>query len=398
MPSVETPRASTSGDGSASVRRRIAPLLAGYWSFGQYWGVWVILVFEYQHDHQISASRIGVLYTGLSLVAVGVMLLVAPRMAGLRLGTSVPISLASLGLASLATALFPDSLVLLAFVLVGAGNGLIDVYVNVAAQRVEVETRRPALQWLHASYALGGVTGAGIAGLLRTIDFDYRLGLVYAGAALLATAWWNVRRGSDQRGAADAEMALSVAAFRRHPALWLPAATVLFAFLVEGSMDTWSGLYLRQELGASPAVAGGAFMAFSAALFFGRLFASRVLVGLGPRVTILVAGVGSAIGGGIAALSDDPAVVAVAFLLMGFTISAAAPAGFSLVADTGADPTAGIAAVSTVGYTGFVWSPPLLGYVADTINLRAAMVVIVLATVGIMATGVFARRREVVAR
>jgi MFS family permease len=368
MPSVETPRASTSGDGSASVRRRIAPLLAGYWSFGQYWGVWVILVFEYQHDHQISASRIGVLYTGLSLVAVGVMLLVAPRMAGLRLGTSVPISLASLGLASLATALFPDSLVLLAFVLVGAGNGLIDVYVNVAAQRVEVETRRPALQWLHASYALGGVTGAGIAGLLRTIDIDYRLGLVYAGAALLATAWWNVRRGSDQRGAADAEMALSVAAFRRHPALWLPAATVLFAFLVEGSMDTWSGLYLRQELGASPAVAGGAFMAFSA------------------------------IGGGIAALSDDPAVVAVAFLLMGFTISAAAPAGFSLVADTGADPTAGIAAVSTVGYTGFVWSPPLLGYVADTINLRAAMVVIVLATVGIMATGVFARRREVVAR
>jgi predicted MFS family arabinose efflux permease len=254
------------------------------------------------------------------------------------------------------------------------------------------------LQWLHASYALGGVTGAGIAGLLRTIDIDYRLGLVYAGAALLATAWWNVRRGSDQRGAADAEMALSVAAFRRHPALWLPAATVLFAFLVEGSMDTWSGLYLRQELGASPAVAGGAFMAFSAALFFGRLFASRVLVGLGPRVTILVAGVGSAIGGGIAALSDDPAVVAVAFLLMGFTISAAAPAGFSLVADTGADPTAGIAAVSTVGYTGFVWSPPLLGYVADTINLRAAMVVIVLATVGIMATGVFARRREVVAR
>ena len=25
-------------------RRRIPSLLAGYWAFGQYWGIWVILV------------------------------------------------------------------------------------------------------------------------------------------------------------------------------------------------------------------------------------------------------------------------------------------------------------------------------------------------------------------
>src|SRR5687767_11373647 len=126
MPSVESPGARTADD--VSVRRRIAPLLAGYWAFGQYWGVWVILVFEYQRDHAISDSRIGVLYTALSVVAVGVMLVVAPRMARFRLGSSVPLSLGSLGLAAIAIALFPDSLVLLAFVLIGVGNGLIDVY------------------------------------------------------------------------------------------------------------------------------------------------------------------------------------------------------------------------------------------------------------------------------
>jgi MFS family permease len=394
---VETPPPGAIGR-RPSVRRQIAPLLAGYWAFGQFWGVWVILVFEYQRDHAISDSRIGVLYTALSIVAVGVMLVGAPRMSRLRLGTSVPIALASLGFASVAIALFPDSLVLLAFVLVGGGNGLIDIYVNVAAQRVESTSRRPVLQWLHASYALGGVTGAAVAGLLRTIDVDYRVGLLFAGAALLITALANVRHGSAERGAPGTGMTLSVAAFRRHPALWVPAAAVLFTFLVEGSMDTWSGLYLREQLGASAAVAAGAFMAFSAALFMGRLFAGRILFGLGPRVTILIAGFGSAIGGGIATLSGEPAVVAVAFLLMGFTISAAAPAGFSLVEDTGADPTAGIAAISTVGYTGFVWSPPLLGYVADTISLRAAMAVIVLATGGIVVSGLFARRRVPAAR
>ena len=51
-----------------------------------------------------------------------------------------------------------------------------------------------------------------------------------------------------------------------------------------------------------------------------------------------------------------------------------------------------VAAVATVGYTGFVWSPLLLGWIADTVDLRAAMGVIVFATVGITITGFFAGR------
>ncbi len=57
------------------------------------------------------------------------------------------------------------------------------------------------------------------------------------------------------------------------------------------------------------------------------------------------------------------------------------------------DPNA-IAAVATVGYTGSVWPPPLLGWIADTVDLRAAMGVIVLATLGITITGLFARGKR----
>jgi hypothetical protein len=145
----------------------------------------------------------------------------------------------------------PASLLVITFVLVGVGNGLIDVHLTVAAQREETRTRRPVLQWLHASYALGGVTGAAAAGALRTVGLDHRLGIAASGAALLATAWWNLRRASRERTAEGATSVLSVSALRRIPALWIPALTVLFCFLVEGSMDIWSGLYLREELGAS---------------------------------------------------------------------------------------------------------------------------------------------------
>jgi len=383
-------RTATEGGREPPVRSRTVPLLAAYWSFGQFWGVWVILVLEFQRHHSLTDSHLGLLYSLLSMAAIVTMLAGAPRLQRLSLRASVPLSLASLAIAALALAFGPTSLLVVTFVMVGIGNGLIDVYVNVAATREERRTRRPVLQWLHASYALGGVTGAAAAGTLRTVGLDHRLGLAASGVALLLTAWWNLRRGPHEPAAEGATSVLSVSAFRRSPALWIPALTVLFCFLVEGSMDIWSGLYLREELGASPAAAGAAFVAFAGSLFIGRLFAAKALFGLGPRRTIVIAGIGGGIGGTIAVVAQTTPVVAGAFLLMGFAMSAAGPAGFSLVEETSEDPNA-IAAVATIGYTGFVWSPPLLGWIADTIDLRAAMAVIVLATVGITATGLFAR-------
>jgi len=371
--------------------RRILPLLLGYWSFGQFWGVWVILVFEFQHHHDLTQGRLGLLYTALSVSAIAAMLVLAPRLRRLPLDLSSAVSLGSLGVGAIVLAFQPASLLAIGFLLVGVGNGLIDVYLNVAAQREESRIGRPVLQWLHAAYALGGVTGALAAGILRGIGIDFRVGIVGTGFLLLATGLVNARRGSAEPGGRAAGGSLSVSALRRHPALWIPALTVLAAFLVEGSMDVWSGLYLREQLGASAPAAAMAFAAFSGALFFGRLFASRVLFGLGHRRTILIAGTGAAIGGMIAIVSTALPVIAAGFLVMGFAISAAGPAGFGLVERTNADPTQAIAAVSTIGYTGFVWSPPLLGWIAETADLRAAMSMIVLATLGLIAAGAAVR-------
>ncbi len=377
-----------------AARRATLPLLIGYLAFGQYWGVWVILVFDFQRFHEVTSSRLGALYMMLSLTAVAVMLVVAPRLQRLALTTTVPLSLLLLAVGSFVIAVQPTGIVVVGFLLVGAGNGLIDVYLNVAAQRVEVARKRPVLQWLHASYALGGVTGAAIAGLLLAADVDFRWGLALAGSALAAAAAWNARTAPPERSPEGAQTIFSISALFRTPALWVPALTVLFAFLVEGSMDAWSGLYMRDELGASGGVAAMAFIAFSGAIFLGRLFAGKVLFGLGPRATIIVAGVGSLAGGLLAIVTDNLIVVAIAYLILGFMISAAAPAGFSLTEGIDEDPTSAIAAVTTVGYTGFIWSPPLLGYVAQAIDLRAAMAVIVVATLGIIVAGLLAPHRS----
>ena len=393
MDDVRTPPP-TDGTSAASASRRIPALLAGYWAFGQYWGVWVILVANLNDAHGLTYGDQGFLLMLLSIVAVAVMAALAPRLARVPLGTTVPAALMTLGVGAVAMALLPTELLWLAFVVVGAGNGLIDVFMNVDAQRAEVATHKPVLQWMHACYALGGISGAAIGGLVEAIDANFRVGIVLSGLALFLTAWWNASRGATEAGGQGDEMVLSLSAFRRHKRLWVAGLVVLFAFLVEGSMDTWSGLYLREQLGASAAGAAVAFAAFSAALFLGRMFAGRVLFGLGPRATILTAGIGAAIGGGTAAFADTTAVVALGFLLMGFSIAAAAPAGYGLI-ETSAphDQANAVAAVTTVGYSGFVWSPPIFGWIADSFDLRTAMIVIVSSTLGIIIAGALSPAR-----
>lgn len=377
----------------STLRRRALPLLVAYWSFGQFWGVYAILLLEFQARHALSDAALGVQLSLLSIAAILTMLLVTPRMQGWPLAVSTSLALATLGIGALAFGLAPTWLLPVAGIVVGAGNAFIDVYLNVAAQRVEADTRRPVLQWLHACYALGGMTGAAVAGLLRTAGADDRWGFVYVALALASTALWNARTAPRERSPRGAQAVFSLAALFRTPFLWIPALVLLGAFLVEGALDTWSGLYLREELGASAMVAAGAFMAFSGAVFVGRLFAGRVLFGLGRRTTILVAGVGSALAGLVAVLTDSPGVVGVAFLVLGFTLSAAAPAGFGLVEEArDEDPAAAITAVTTIGYSGFVWSPVVIGWIATVWGLRAAMGFIVACTLTIVAAGLLAPR------
>jgi MFS family permease len=390
-PGPSRPERAGPGARGPTLRREVAPLLAGYWAFGQYWGMWAILVAEFLVHQRISESRIGVDYTVLAVTSVVVMLLVAPRLQPLALAATVPVSLLVLAFGAALQSLLRGDAVLVAFMVVGIGNALIDVFLNVAAQAVEVRTRRPVLQWMHACYALGGVTGGLVAGLFLAAGWDFRLGLGWAAAASAIVGIWNARTASTERTAEGSGSLLSISAFRRAPMLIVPAFVVLSAFLVEGSMDTWSGLYVRKELGASPFTAGIAFSAFAGAVFLGRLFAGKTLFGLGYRRTILVAGVGSAVGGAIAASTHSPLVAGLAFLLLGFSLASAAPAAFGLIEGSGEDPTNAIAAVTTVGYSGFIWSPPLLGWVAEAFSLRATMFVVVLATLGVLAGGIAAR-------
>ena len=371
----------------------MAPLLAGYLTFGQYWGVWVVVFADYLAFHGFTEGEAGVQMSILAVVSIVTMVFGSPRLQTLPLAMAIAIALGSMALGAELVA-FGGGIVLLGgFLVLGVGNGLIDVFLNVAAQGLEARHRRPVLQWLHASYAGGGITGALGAGFATAAGASFQSIIGVAGLLLIATMAWNFAsprvRALAQPVEADTKVSLAV--FRRSRRLILPAIVIMFAFLVEGSMDVWSGVYLRNVLNATALVAGIAFAVFSTALAIGRLTAGRVLFGLGYDRTIQVSGVGAFAGGIIAASTNSPAVAGVAFLVLGFFIASAAPAAFGMVGGSEEDPALAVAAMSTVGYSGFVVGPPLMGWLAETAGLRVTMAVIALCTLGVLAGGVLDR-------
>lgn len=379
---------------SGTAITKTGPLFGAYLVFGIFWGVWVVVFADFLVARGLTEGQVGLRLAALSVTAIVTMTLVAPRLQGIPLAATITAGLLIFGVGALLVGANSDAGVVLGFTAIGIGNGLIDVFVNVGGQRVEARRRRPVLQYLHASYNVGGIIGALGAGAAHAAGWGYRTPLAISASLFVVAAAWSATSRSlrefPEPDAARSKISLSV--FARSPVLIVPAVVVLSAFTVEGSMDIWSVIYLRRTLEASAVAGGVAFAAFSLAMAFGRVTAARLLFGLGYRTTLRVAGLGSVAAGLVAALATSTVVAAIAFLFLGFFIASAAPAAFGLVTASDADPVLAIAGMTTVGYAGFVVGPPLMGWLAETIGLRATMVALVTMGLGVALGGVLAPR------
>ena len=152
------------------------------------------------------------------------------------------------------------------------------------------------------------------------------------------------------------------------------------------SIGDWSGIYLRQDAGASAAGAAMAFTGFSLGMAIARLGGDIVNARIGAR-RLLRAGtalVAIALGGVLLIGEMVPAVIG--FALCGLGIANAVPLLFS-AAGRIHPPGPSLAAAFTLGYTGFVVGPPVIGLLSDQIGLSRTLALLVLAPVTVTVLG-----------
>ncbi|SDG95233.1 MFS transporter [Pseudonocardia oroxyli] len=142
----------------------------------------------------------------------------------------------------------------------------------------------------------------------------------------------------------------------------------------EGAITDWGALHLQETLGAGPALAAAGYSCFSLAMACGRLAGGVLLRRIGQ--TRLLAGGGglAAAGMSLALLTGSPELALAGFVLVGLGLANLFPIA---IARAGAHSGArGVGLASTVGYTGLLGGPPVIGFVAEQAGLPTALALV----------------------
>lgn len=300
--------------------------------------------------------------------------LLRPRLGPLRAGALAGIAFAAASFGPALGVTLP--LLALAAAVFGLCFGFLDVCMNSHVSALERELGRPIMSSAHAFFSLGTVAGALAGGTLIGFGFAPPLGMGLASAGLvvlaLAAMPWLWLPAHHVREAADT----SVFRLPNRTMAGIGVLTVL-AFVIELALIDWGALYLVQAMGSTPALAASGVAAFSVAMTTGRLLGDRVTRALGAVTTIQIS---AAIAfAGVALIVFAPTTLATlpGFAIAGLGIANLVPILFSLSGRMpGIPPNAGIAMTVTIAYGGGLLGPPLIGFVAHALDLRAAFMML----------------------
>jgi HAD superfamily hydrolase (TIGR01509 family) len=271
------------------------------------------------------------------------------------------------GLAGVAAALF----------VFGAAFGAVNVAANAQGLALERPLGRPILSSFHAAFSLGGLAGAGLGALAAASGIGPRahfgaVALAIGSAALVAGRLLLPRTADDRRP--------TPVLVRPQRSVLVLGAAAFFTLLAEGAAADWSAVYLS-DLGAGAGMAALAYTGFSLAMATSRLFGDRLHRRLGA-VTLARGGGLFAASALLLTLGGRSTVTALTgFTLMGMGLGVVVPVLFRAAGSTpGISAGAGVAAVSTIGFLGFLAGPPAIGLAADAVGLRAALGLVLVAT------------------
>ena len=288
----------------------------------------------------------------------------------------------TVGLANSSLALFA------ALVLWGAFQGSLDVSMNAQAVFVERRLGKPVMSGFHATWSLGAFVGVAIGAFAVSAGVPLAAQLVVLGTLVALTAGLATRAMIPDPPHHDEGHAQGRASAWLHPVVLALGALVLAGMLCEGAVADWSAVYLHESLGAAPGLAALGYAAFSAVMVVQRLAGDRLLARFAPRAILPIL---AAIATGVmvvALLVGNPLLALVGFATLGFGLALVIPAAFTAAGRLpGIHAGSAVAAVSAIGWIGFVAGPPLIGHIAEAVTLPVALGLLPLMT-GVIAVTV----------
>lgn len=259
----------------------------------------------------------------------------------------------------------------------GMAIGSLDVAMNAHGIAVEKALRRPVMSLFHGMFSVGATAGAvaGAAALAVMPPTAHVLSASAVSLVVLAIAARYYLPATADRGLSGSNFA------------WPTRATIglgllcFLALMTEGAVMDWSTIMLAERFLIDAGTAALGYALFSAGMAVSRFTGDWARMRFGSIALLGWSALLAAFGLAIALIVPLPIVAIVSLTLAGVGLGNAAPVLFA--GGGRLEPSApgrGIAAVTTLGYAGFLAGPPLIGFAAEFVGLPAALGLTVLAS------------------
>ncbi|MFC7878654.1 MFS transporter [Isoptericola sp. NPDC057391] len=359
-----------------------------------------------------SEAEMGVLLlTGAigSLVALPLSGMIASRIgAGRTCVSFAALAAAGFAVATLAVEGDHAMLVRVGLFLGGMGVGIWDAAMNLEGAVVEQRLGRSVMPRFHAGFSLGTVAGAGIGAVaahagaslpghvitVMVIDLLVVVACVRFFEPTADAAAAGAPAPDPQADPATAVDTGTGHTLRDTLATWREARTllvglvVLAAALTEGAANDWVSLAVVDGFGTDDSVGAIGLAIFLCAMTLARLAGTSLIDRYG-RVTMLrVCGAAALVGVVVFALVPTLWVALAGVAVWGAGAALGFPLGMSAASDDPKRAALRVSVVSTVGYSAFFVGPALIGFLAEHVGYRDALLVLAVpVAVGLLVAG-----------
>ncbi|GAA4073771.1 MFS transporter [Nonomuraea soli] len=260
---------------------------------------------------------------------------------------------------------------LAAAALFGMSFGIVDVAMNAQGSTVERAAGRPLMNGMHAGWCVGAMS----AGLFGSLSIALGLSMT-ANLTIMAVICLPLIVLIGRTYLPDAPASASAETRVRHrmpPIVYLLGAIMFLAFMVEGVVADWNGLFMRDTLGAPEAVAALGYPVFELGMLLARVTGDRLRARFGVKGMMTASGLATAGFFLVVLTAPTPVVALAAMFFVGMGVATIAPMTMSLAGTSTAQSGPAIAQAGAMGYAGLLLGPVVIGFLSDATSLHTAL-------------------------
>ena len=368
----------------ADIKRAHLGVTLAFLSLGLSAGNFVSRIPDLKSKLELSNSVLGV---SLLMMSLGVLVALGPvgKLAG-KHGSAATLNIATASLILVAPFVgLANSAVTLSAALFFFGMTVAsqDVSMNTHGVTLEEKSGRRFMSRFHAFWSVGGLVGSIVGGLFAQAEIGVFPHFLFVSLVITTITLYGSRlllpADADKHVYSEEDKA---AKKKRPPLILIMGLLGLAASIGEGSAGDWGGVLARETFGASAFVSTIPFIAFSFTMVVGRFFGDQLATKFGPNRILKVGGLIGGTGLALGLLIGGTGGVIFGWFLFGAALSAVIPLLFSAAGSMAnkrfagsISPAEAVAMISGISYFGFIVGPPLMGFLADAITLRWAMLV-----------------------